>query len=44
LTLRIGENYVFLHQGACEHFFIVKQIRGVNRKDPLDALVPQQPN
>jgi len=34
LTLRVNEPYWLLHQGNCEHFIVVDQIRLVHPSDP----------
>jgi len=34
LTLRLNEPYWLLHQGSCEHFLVVDQIRLVHQSDP----------
>ncbi|KAK0212853.1 snRNA-activating protein of 50kDa MW C terminal-domain-containing protein [Desarmillaria ectypa] len=34
LSLRINEPYWILHQGSCEHFFLVEQIRLKSLSDP----------
>ncbi|KAA1476043.1 hypothetical protein DENSPDRAFT_842924 [Dentipellis sp. KUC8613] len=34
LTLRLNEPYWLLHQGNCEHFLVVEQIRLLNSDDP----------
>ncbi|KAK0461276.1 snRNA-activating protein of 50kDa MW C terminal-domain-containing protein [Desarmillaria tabescens] len=37
LSLRINEPYWILHQGNCEHFFVVDQIRLKNVSDPTSG-------
>jgi hypothetical protein len=42
LSLRIGEPYWLLHQGNCEHFIVVDQIRYVSTPEnsyPIDLLL-----
>jgi snRNA-activating protein complex subunit 3 len=39
LTLRLNQPYYFLHQGNCEHFVIVDQIRLLHPSDPFPALI-----
>jgi len=37
LSLRINEPYWLLHQGSCEHFIVVDQIRLKHPSDPMDG-------
>ncbi|KIM91888.1 hypothetical protein PILCRDRAFT_809875 [Piloderma croceum F 1598] len=40
LSLRLNQPYYFLHQGNCEHFVVIDQIRLLHPSDPSPALIP----
>jgi snRNA-activating protein complex subunit 3 len=41
LTLQLNQPYYLLHQGNCEHFIVVEQIRLVHSSDPsLTSVLP----
>ena len=40
LILRLNQPYYILHQGNCEHFIVVDQIRLLHPSDPSPASIP----
>ncbi|ETO35081.1 hypothetical protein RFI_01993 [Reticulomyxa filosa] len=37
LNIRVGSYYLYVHQGDCEHTFIVTNVRMIHRSDPLNT-------